>query len=58
MNAGVAQLVERRTENPYVVSSILTAGNFSPNCLGLFLCLLSLTFSSFVIFFTLPCLTF
>ena len=24
--AGVAQLVERRTENPYVVSSTLTAG--------------------------------
>ena len=26
INAAVAQLVERRTENPYVVSSILTRG--------------------------------
>lgn len=40
--AGVAQLVERRTENPYVVSSILTAGSFSVLCrqdaFFLFLC--------------------
>ena len=28
--AGVAQLVERRTENPYVVSPILTAGISKP----------------------------
>ena len=37
INAAVAQLVERRTENPYVVSSILTGG-IRPAIAGLFLC--------------------
>ena len=31
INAAVAQLVERRTENPYVVSSILTCGTKASN---------------------------
>ena len=37
INAAVAQLVERRTENPYVDSSILSRGkDLKENLLGLF----------------------